>query len=389
MCVQQPAPRNFPECCCRTGARPHSTPAWSCGEIKRRHRRRPGAIRTATRAAALLFALVLLLPRPASATDAGCGRTPPADGLYTLVHNGVERAYALHLPTTYDAARPQRMVLAFHGWGGDEAEFLGDRDVIDESEQRGYILVAPRGLGSGGPDRRKNSWTFRGSATGVIGLGATASPVCDTAHTPNYTYPSCQSGRAANTCSWTQCQDDDVAFVVALIDSLRGQLCIDTDHVFAAGGSNGGMFVWELGQNPASAARIRAIAPIIGLPHRADLRPPAKTGLLPVILITGRADRTVPPGRWDDPSPTTTGDDDRYFYTGATAIIRRWSRAAGCPVDGPETTFDTGQHIADCRRYCARSATGWPAVLDCRAPMGHDYGLAWSWKLVLDFFDRW
>jgi hypothetical protein len=27
-------------------------------------------------------------------------------------------------------------------------------------------------------------------------------------------------------------------------------------------------------------------------------------------------------------------------------------------------------------------------VLDCRASMGHDYGLPWSWNLVLEFFNR-
>ncbi len=337
----------------------------------------------------LLITAFGLHPALAAAVDSGCGHVPPANGVYTIVHNGIVRQFALHVPTGYESTQAHRTVLVFHGWGGDESEFLGDPDVIRESDRRGYVLVAPRGLGSEEPDLRNNSWSFRGSTTGVINAGGKAIAVCDAAHTPDYTYPSCQARGAINTCSWTQCQDDDVAFVGTLLDFVESKLCVDTKHVYAAGGSNGGMFVWELGQNAASAARLRAIAPIIGLPHRADLRPPGKRAVFPVLLITGIDDHTVPPGSWDDPAPTTTSDSDRFFYTGATAIIRRWSHAAGCSVTGREQPFATGQDAAECRRYCAATGDRWPAVLDCRAPMGHDYGLAWSWKLVLDFFDQW
>jgi poly(3-hydroxybutyrate) depolymerase len=134
---------------------------------------------------------------------------------------------------------------------------------------------------------------------------------------------------------------------------------------------------------------LRAIAPIIGLPHRGDHRSPGRKRALPVLLITGTADTTVPPGAWDDAAHTTTSNaHDRFFYTGATAIIRRWSAAAGCEVTHPEHPFDTGVVPFDCRSYCGATARAWPAVLDCRAPMGHDYDLTRAWPLILDFFDR-
>jgi len=100
------------------------------------------------------------------------------------------------------------------------------------------------------------------------------------------------------------------------------------------------MFTWELGANPRTAALFRAIAPIIGLPHRGDLRPPGVSGGLPVILISGTLDNVVPPGDWDERGYTTTSNDhDRFYYTGATAVIRRWSAAAGCPVGERERPF--------------------------------------------------
>ena len=157
------------------------------------------------------------------------------------------------------------------------------------------------------------------------------------------------------------------------------------------------MFTWELGQNPASAPKLRAIAPLIGLPHRGYLDAPGKSSGMPVLVITGTHDATVPPGAWESTRHTTTGDGDAYYYTGASAIVRSWGTANSCPYNGaPAVSFSTGTAQADCRTYCAGSAqgwsvgsarVGWPNVLDCRAAMGHTYDLSWSWKLILDFFD--
>jgi poly(3-hydroxybutyrate) depolymerase len=346
-----------------------------------------------TRAAVLAGALACGLAHAGatgSVASTGCTGTPtaPRDGTYTLAHGGHARTYGLRLPAAYDPRHPAPLVLVFHGWGGDESEFLADPAVVAESSRRGYVLVAPRGLGSGPPDSARNSWTFRGSATGVIGEGAAATPICDASITPDYSYRSCHPATARNSCSWTQCQDDDVAFVRALVERLEAQLCIDKSRVFASGGSNGGMFTWELGANPATAPLFRAIAPIIGLPHRGDLRPPAREGGLPVLLITGLADPVVPPGRGDDPASTTTSNDsDRYYYTGATAITRLWSKAAGCAVDRSEHAIHVGITRADCRAWCDASPGKWPRVAECRAPMQHEYQFDWSWKAVLDFFD--
>jgi poly(3-hydroxybutyrate) depolymerase len=314
----------------------------------------------------------------------GCGNTEMTSGTYTMPHGGLTRTFRVHVPAGYDADTPTRLVLIFHGWGGDENEFLNDRTVIAQADARGYILVAPRGLGSGDPDYENNSWSFSGSTTGLDGDGQA---ICDPKITPDYTYPSC-SEVAANSCSWTHCQADDVDFAVALVEHIETNLCVDRNNVFATGGSNGGMFTWELGQNSRSAPTFRAIAPLIGLPHRAYLDPPGKSDDMPVIVITGLRDKVVPPGAWDDPSFTTTSNfRDRYYYTGATAITRSWAGAQGCATSGKEIRFEDGYRKADCRTYCSGDP-GWPRVLDCRANMGHVYNLSWSWNLIMDFFDE-
>jgi polyhydroxybutyrate depolymerase len=353
-----------------------------------------------------LIAFALLAPAVGVTANrsAGCGRAL-ASGTYRMAEGNLTRTYRVLVPPHYEPGIAYPLVMVFHGWGGDEGEFLGDQDVVALARKRGYIVVAPRGLGSAGADANRNSWSFRGSTTGIAGDGedgANSAPgtppgeICDAAGTRNYTYPSCK-GVARSTCSWTQCQADDVAFTIALVNEVQSRLCVDTARVFASGGSNGGMFTWDLGQDARSAPLLRAIAPIIGLPHRGYLDAPGRPGSLPVLVITGLQDTTVPPGDWEDPSHTTTSDGDRYHYTGASAMTRVWGAVNGCPYAGaPARAFDAGTAHADCRTYCARDATGWsggkagegwPNVLDCRAPMGHAYDFNWSWKLVLDFFD--
>jgi len=277
-----------------------------------------------------LLGATLLLTTHAQARVPGCAAAGLSSGTYTLEHAGLTRTFRVYVPPGSTGTVPSRLVMLFHGWGGNEDEFLGDSGVIDEARARGYILAAPRGLGSGAPDHGMNSWTFRGSATGLAGAGAgvnsnsVATAICDTASTPDYRYPSCKTGTAKNTCSWTQCQDDDIGFTVALVRYLETRLCIDTAHVYATGGSNGGMFTWELGQNSLSAPIFRAIAPVIGLPHRGYLGGPGKPDHMPVMLITGLNDPVVPPGAWDSDAYTTTSNDkDRFYYTGATAITKR------------------------------------------------------------------
>jgi poly(3-hydroxybutyrate) depolymerase len=327
----------------------------------------------------------------ASNPSSGCSATNNllnASGTYSFTFDGIERTFRLHVPGKYNGTTPAPMVTVFHGWGGDENEFLANSTVRREANKRGYILVAPKGLGSGAPDDSNNSWSFSGSTTGLDGDGGNgvSGAVCNYNMTATYTYPSC-SGVAQNSCAWSQCQQDDVAFTVALVEYISSKMCIDTNNVFAAGGSNGGMFTWELGQNPQSAEKFRALASIIGLPHRGYLAAKGKPEDMPVLLITGTRDATVPPGEWDDPAFTTTTDGDWFYYTGATAITQSWAQAHGCSVAGDAVPFNDGYKKPDCRTYCSGDQ-GWPRVLDCRASMGHTYSFSWAWKLILDFFDQ-
>jgi polyhydroxybutyrate depolymerase len=344
----------------------------------------------ATLCAGLVFTTV------AAGENDACGAADQSVGLesgtHSLLNQGLQRPYRIYVPAGYDGQKPSRLLLWFHGWGGNENELLQFAEITAIADRHSYIVVAPRGLGSGSPDNSYNSWSFSGSNTGLDGdhinpvvPGDTAA-ICDPVKTPDYRYASCKD-MAANSCAWTHCQADDVDFALALLEEISSKLCVDPKNVFAGGGSNGGMFAWELAQNAKSAAEFRAIAPVIGLPHRGYLSGPGRTGDFPLLLITGTLDDTVPPGSWgDDSFTTTTNDSDRFYYTGATAIMKVWAAAHACDVDQAAKLFDAGEAQAECRTYCEAGAA-WPLVADCRAVMGHEYGLAWSFELMLDFFD--
>lgn len=315
-------------------------------------------------------------------------------GTYSMSPAGFTRRFRVHVPAGYDPSVHTPLIVAFHGWGGNEDEFLDNSAVRSNLDQTGFITVAPVGLGPGEPDFNYASWSFSGSTTGLDGDGINSLvagdtlEICDASATPTYTYGSC-SGVAANTCSWTHCLDNDIEFALDLVEEVSSNLCIDPDRVFAVGGSNGGTFTWDLVRDSAGAEVFAGTASLIGLPHRGYLEPPAGSSGKPALLITGTNDRTVPPGAWGDEQFTTTTDGDVFYYASATSITKVWAEAAGCDVTSSATPFDFGVDGLECRAWSGCAADSeWPPVLDCRRAMGHVYGLSWSWPLITDFFSR-
>ncbi|MDP6027833.1 MAG: hypothetical protein QF849_18355 [Pseudomonadales bacterium] len=317
---------------------------------------------------------------------AACHKSLIPDAHQSLAQGATERVYRIHFPPGYALRSDNPVVLMLHGWGSDENTFLDDAVIREAADARGFVLVAPRGLGSGAPDFGYNSWTFSGSASGVTKDGL---PICDTKVTPNYRYPSCQqSGIAQNTCSWTHCQNlphTDTAFLLTLTAKVEDTLCIDSKKIFVFGGSNGGNAMWELPDNPVLSEKIAAMASLIGLPHKSYIDSNSAFSTPAALLITGTRDLTDPPGPWDDLKPTTTSNQsDRFFYESASATISAWSQRQGCKTGFAARRLESPTPF-DCRSYCPGDLTTSPA-LDCRIDMGHDYQLVDTWPFILEFF---
>ena len=313
-------------------------------------------------------------------------------GIHSLRLGTTERRFRIHVPPATNPSTEAPLILAFHGWGGNEHEFLKHPVVTTELDQRGWILIAPLGLGQEEPGEFRASWSFQGSTTGLAGpsIGPTVleAPItiCDEALTPDYTYPSCQNV-AQSSCSWTHCLGDDIDFVLTLIDAAKKKLSIDHSRIFAMGGSNGGQLIWELAQNLRSASYFRAFSSLIGLPHLGFNSPPPVNQAKPMLLITGSRDTTVPPGRRGELQFTTTSNGEAYFYESASAVSGTWARALNCDLMHPQPTWVESTPL-ECSTWagCQQSENG-PSIADCRAPqMGHAYDLSTTWPLIMNFF---
>ena len=179
------------------------------------------------------------------AARTGCGTVLPAGvvagttGSRTVVVDGSNRSYLLHVPAGYDKDKPTPLVLNFHGFMSNPETQNAASGFAAMSDREGFILATPDG-GIG--------WRFA------------------------------QSARDANT-----------VFVRELVANLRGDLCVDPKRIYAAGKSQGGFMSSWLGCNAPD--QFAAIAPVSGI-----YEPPAGCAPIPIIEFHGSADSMVPFG---------------------------------------------------------------------------------------------
>ena len=223
----------------------------------------------------------------ASASAPASRAAQPVDWQGPIEVGGVERSYLLHLPASYDSARPMPLVLVFHGGRGSGkriAQMTGFSQLADE---KGFIVAYPDGLDGHWNDGRPRSGSDE--------------PIAD-----------------------------DVAFVSTLIDRLGTMFSIDRKRVYATGISNGAIFVQRLGCE--LPGKVAAIAPVAGTLAK-DLAGTAKPSEpVSVLMIHGTADEFVP----------YTGGEVRGDIHGqvlsVTDTIAIWLAADGCADQSPQET---------------------------------------------------
>jgi len=159
----------------------------------------------------------------------------PGDYRFSFVHDGITRAYLVHVPKSY-SGKPVPMLIALHGGGGN-ADFQADDSkykLIGKSEAAGFIAVFPNG--------------YSRFPSGILA-----------------------TWNAGACCGAAQNNDvDDVGFVREVIHRVERQASIDPRRIFATGMSNGAMMSWRLA---CEAPEIRAIAPVEGTDNTARCNP--------------------------------------------------------------------------------------------------------------------
>jgi len=215
---------------------------------------------------------------------------------------GLERTYALFIPSSYEPSKPIPVVFLFHGGRGTgqgmQKLTLGGFDRIADRE--GFIVLYPDGIEKHWNDGR--------------GLQAFR------AHRENI---------------------DDVGFISALIDHLIRTLNVDATRIYAAGISNGGQFSQRLACELSD--RIAAIGVVaIQLPeHFPPVCAPKRS--VSVLMMPGTEDPLVP---WEGGEIGFKRGRKFGRVLSVSESIRFWTMKNQCP-SSPMITYEPDRNPKD------------------------------------------
>jgi len=206
--------------------------------------------------ASVLLALLITCASPPIAAQT----TQPGDHRFTLQHGGQTRLYRVHVPASYDAAKPTPLLVALHGGGGNMDHQADDAHygLIGKSEREGFVVVFPNGFSR-----------FRGGKLATWNAGH-----C------------CGGARDFDS--------DDVGFIRQMVSDVMRRLNIDRERVFATGMSNGGLMAYRLACEMSDV--FKAIASVAGTDNTRQCSPKQPVSVLHIhakndthVLFTGGA----------------------------------------------------------------------------------------------------
>jgi len=202
----------------------------------------------------------------------------------SLVVNGLERTYRIHVPTTLPSGKPAPLVLVFHGraTNGWMTSYLTKFSRLADQEK--FIVVYPNGL--------HHNWN---------------------------------DGRPPEVSKSHRDKVDDEGFIKVLIEHVASRYAIDPRRVYAAGISNGALFAhYFAGRNPELVAAIACVAGNLPQPFDQSFDPKFPVA---VLVINGTSDPIVP-FQGGDISPGARG---KVLSTHET--IKRWITKNRCKPD--------------------------------------------------------
>ena len=208
-----------------------------------------------------IISLALLLVVIAVLLNSGClNRIATANDQVgvqegSIVWDGLERSYLIHIPSSYNKTKLMPLVIALHGGGGTAKDMVkltrGGFNTLADKE--GFIVVYPDGINKHWNDSRNDML-----ATDVEEI-------------------------------------NDVGFISALIDYLVETLNVDPNNVYVIGMSNGAMMTYRLALELSN--KITAVATVAGnIPEDQSQSDIIPKRAIPVLIISGTDDPMMP---WD------------------------------------------------------------------------------------------
>jgi len=246
-------------------------------------------------------------PGPSSGAPPGM----PAGGTGTVEVGG--RQVTVHVPDSYDPARPAPLVVALHGYTSNATELETYLRLTPESERRGFVYAYPDGSTD---DRGDRFWN--------------ATDAC---------------------CAFSSAGPDDSRYLSELISTIQGSYRIDRARVYLIGYSNGGFMAFRMACDHAD--QVTAIVSVNGASWNdvARCRPSEPVS---VLAIHSSTDETV---------AFTGGVIGRAAYPSAATTVAQWlgyNRCAEAGRDAPKLDLVTDLPAAETsvRAYVQGCASG-------------------------------
>ncbi len=213
----------------------------------------------------------------------GCAAWAQESVTETLLHDGLERDYYLHVPEGADG-EPWPLVVVLHGRGGDGPGMarLTDFDAI--ADEHGFIAVYPSGV--------EEQWNY---LEDVLGYNLEA---------------------------------DDVGFLRSLVTNLSERYSIEPTRVYVTGFSNGGFMAQRLiceAPDLFAAFASVAAAGFGGLPQVCDDPQPVA-----LLFIHGTSDAIIPFEGLSQQGP----NGPVVVLASVADTLSFWSAYAGCGGEG-------------------------------------------------------
>ncbi|MEM7085839.1 MAG: alpha/beta hydrolase-fold protein [Bacteroidota bacterium] len=172
----------------------------------------------------------------------------------SLLHEGRERTFLVHLPKHYNPQTKYPLVIALHGGGGTAKRFnrSTNRRFNELADEENFILVYPQGV--------KKSWN------------------------DNHKRDTLGKARRLNV--------DDVGFLLKMIEKLESDYSVDAAHIFACGISNGGLMSLTLAAEIPE--KIKAIGMVASNFSEEQVKEMTTASPFSMIMIHGDEDPIFP-----------------------------------------------------------------------------------------------
>jgi len=225
-----------------------------------------------------------------------------------FTHDGLQRTYILHLPSSYNPNDSYPLVLVFHGGGGNAESIREITNFTQKAEQEEFIVVYPDGTGK--LNKKLLTWN--------CGF------CCGYALENNI---------------------DDIGFIRSLIEHLQEKYTINSSMIYATGLSNGGIMSYYLGAELSDIfAAIAPVAAQIGGQATAQetlWQIPEPEYPVSVISFNGMNDSRVPYGGG------TSNETHVYSWMSTNESISFWVGQNQCNEIAQRNISKTGSIIID------------------------------------------